>query len=342
MFDVAVGERAISHMGHIKMMGAVQPFLSGAISKTVNLPQTASVEDIADAYIEAWRCGVKALAIYRDGSKTAQALRTDAQQGVEHRRASPRPWPRRSRACTPRSSSTPRSQGGHHGQGRGRPGAQAHAGRAPVDHPQVLDRRPRGLHHGGRLRRRQRRRDLPHRRRQGGLDAPRHDELVRDGDLDRAAVRRAARDAGAEVQLHALRPGGDHPEPGDPVRQVDARLHHALAGLALPGRRHPGGARHPHARGPRPQDGRGRGDVDGLGHRRPVERRQRRREHAPAPAPRAQTPAAAAGTPGTPTVAGSQPATTRAAAEALTDTPPVVPARLPAWTSARRATSAAA
>ncbi len=79
VFDVAVGARAISHMGHIKMMGAVQPFISGAISKTVNLPQTATVEDIADAYIQAWRLGVKALAIYRDGSKTAQALRTDAQ-----------------------------------------------------------------------------------------------------------------------------------------------------------------------------------------------------------------------------------------------------------------------
>ncbi len=79
VFDVAVGARAISHMGHIKMMGAVQPFLSGAISKTVNLPQTATVEDIADAYLQAWRLGVKALAIYRDGSKTAQALRTDAQ-----------------------------------------------------------------------------------------------------------------------------------------------------------------------------------------------------------------------------------------------------------------------
>jgi ribonucleoside-diphosphate reductase alpha chain len=80
VFDVAVGERAISHMGHIKMMGAVQPFISGAISKTVNLPETATVEDIADAYTEAWRLGVKALAIYRDGSKTAQALRTDAQK----------------------------------------------------------------------------------------------------------------------------------------------------------------------------------------------------------------------------------------------------------------------
>ncbi|HEV7528665.1 MAG TPA: vitamin B12-dependent ribonucleotide reductase, partial [Solirubrobacteraceae bacterium] len=83
VFDVAVGERAISHMGHIKMMGAVQPFISGAISKTVNLPQEATVEDIADAYTQAWRLGVKALAIYRDGSKTAQALRTDAQKGVE-------------------------------------------------------------------------------------------------------------------------------------------------------------------------------------------------------------------------------------------------------------------
>jgi ribonucleoside-diphosphate reductase alpha chain len=78
VFDVAVGERAIAYMGHIKMMGAIQPFLSGAISKTVNMPQSASVDDIADAYIQAWRMGVKALAIYRDGSKTAQALRTDA------------------------------------------------------------------------------------------------------------------------------------------------------------------------------------------------------------------------------------------------------------------------
>jgi ribonucleoside-diphosphate reductase alpha chain len=78
VFDVAVGERAISHMGHIKMMGAVQPFISGAISKTVNLPEESTVEDIADAYTQAWKLGIKALAIYRDGSKTAQALRTDA------------------------------------------------------------------------------------------------------------------------------------------------------------------------------------------------------------------------------------------------------------------------
>ena len=80
VFDVAVGERAIGPMGHIKMMGAVQPFISGAISKTVNMPNDSTVGDIEDAYVEAWRLGVKALAIYRDGSKTAQALRTDAQE----------------------------------------------------------------------------------------------------------------------------------------------------------------------------------------------------------------------------------------------------------------------
>src|SRR5207244_6353684 len=82
VFDVAVGERAISHMGHLRMMGATQPFISGSISKTVNVPETATVEDIADAYFQAWRLGIKSLAIYRDGSKTAQALRTDAQKAV--------------------------------------------------------------------------------------------------------------------------------------------------------------------------------------------------------------------------------------------------------------------
>ncbi len=83
VFDVAVGERAIAPMGHIKMMGAVQPFISGAISKTVNMPASSTVEDIYDAYMDSWKLGVKALAIYRDGSKTAQALRTDAQLGQD-------------------------------------------------------------------------------------------------------------------------------------------------------------------------------------------------------------------------------------------------------------------
>jgi ribonucleoside-diphosphate reductase alpha chain len=80
VFDVAVGERAIAPMGHIKMMAAAQPFISGAISKTVNLPESATVGDVADAYLQGWNLGLKALAIYRDGSKTAQALRTDKKE----------------------------------------------------------------------------------------------------------------------------------------------------------------------------------------------------------------------------------------------------------------------
>ncbi len=81
VFDCAFramnGTRSIHYMGHIRMMGAVQPFISGAISKTVNLPTEAVVEDICQAYIESWRLGIKAVAIYRDGSKKVQPLSTD-------------------------------------------------------------------------------------------------------------------------------------------------------------------------------------------------------------------------------------------------------------------------
>ncbi|HEY8001931.1 MAG TPA: vitamin B12-dependent ribonucleotide reductase [Solirubrobacterales bacterium] len=115
VFDVAVGERAISHMGHIKMMAAAQPFLSGAISKTVNLPQTATVDDIADAYTEGWKHGLKALAIYRDGSKTAQALRTDAQDEDDADEAE-QPKPERRRMPRERESITHKfSIAGHEG-----------------------------------------------------------------------------------------------------------------------------------------------------------------------------------------------------------------------------------
>ncbi len=74
VFDCAIGERAISPMGHIRMMAAVQPFLSGAISKTVNMPASATVEDVEQIYLEGWRLGIKALAIYRDNCKVGQPL----------------------------------------------------------------------------------------------------------------------------------------------------------------------------------------------------------------------------------------------------------------------------
>jgi ribonucleoside-diphosphate reductase alpha chain len=81
-FRSATGTRSIHYMGHLRMMGAVQPFLSGAISKTVNLPNECTVEDIEDAYIQAWKMGLKAIAVYRDGCKRTQPLSTNLKQAT--------------------------------------------------------------------------------------------------------------------------------------------------------------------------------------------------------------------------------------------------------------------
>ncbi len=74
IFDCAMGDRAITPMGHVRMMSAVQPFLSGAISKTVNMPESATIEEVEEIYFEAWKMGIKALAIYRDNCKVGQPL----------------------------------------------------------------------------------------------------------------------------------------------------------------------------------------------------------------------------------------------------------------------------
>ncbi|HTA07819.1 MAG TPA: vitamin B12-dependent ribonucleotide reductase [Streptosporangiaceae bacterium] len=83
VFDCAMGERAISPMGHVRMMAAVQPALSGAISKTVNLPESATVEDIEKIYFEGWKLGLKALAIYRDNCKVGQPLSVSKKKAAE-------------------------------------------------------------------------------------------------------------------------------------------------------------------------------------------------------------------------------------------------------------------
>jgi ribonucleoside-diphosphate reductase alpha chain len=83
VFDCAMGERAISPMGHVRMMAAVQPALSGAISKTVNLPESATIEDIEQIYFEGWRLGLKALAIYRDNCKVGQPLSVAKKKAAE-------------------------------------------------------------------------------------------------------------------------------------------------------------------------------------------------------------------------------------------------------------------
>ena len=112
-FKAKNGTRTIQHMGHIRMMEAVQPFISGAISKTVNMPEAATPQDIADAYVAAWKAGIKAIAIYRDGSKRSQPLST----GKEDRGAvAPAAQPRRRRLPDERKSVTHKfSVAGHDG-----------------------------------------------------------------------------------------------------------------------------------------------------------------------------------------------------------------------------------
>ena len=103
-FRAAKGQRSIHYMGHIRMMGAAQPFISGAISKTVNVPREATVEEIVQAYIESWRLGAKAISIYRDGSKRTQPLNTSKDKTRSRRAAGRGARASRSAASCPTSA----------------------------------------------------------------------------------------------------------------------------------------------------------------------------------------------------------------------------------------------
>ena len=178
VFDCAVGDRAIHYRGHVKMMGAIQPFISGAISKTVNLPESATIDEVAQLYLEAWKLGVKAVAIYRDNCKVAQPLSGKADKGAQQPLAP---------AGARRGTAPPPP-----------------AGRPQRDRAQVPRRRVRGLHPRRRLRRRQPGRHL-RRHREGRDDAAGPDELADDRGLDGPAVRRAARGLRLEALASALR-----------------------------------------------------------------------------------------------------------------------------------------
>jgi ribonucleoside-diphosphate reductase alpha chain len=104
-FKPARGVRSIHYMGHVRMMGAVQPFLSGAISKTVNVPKEATVEEIEQAYVDSWRMGAKAVSIYRDGSKRTQPLNTSKDKEKSAAQA-PAEGPRRRRLPDERAAIT--------------------------------------------------------------------------------------------------------------------------------------------------------------------------------------------------------------------------------------------
>lgn len=110
VFDCAMGTRFIAPMGHVRMMAAVQPFLSGAISKTVNLPESSTVEDIADVYMQGWKLGLKALAVYRDNCKVGQPL-SDAKKDDAAKEA-PAPEPEVRIEYRPRRQRLPKSRMG--------------------------------------------------------------------------------------------------------------------------------------------------------------------------------------------------------------------------------------
>ena len=109
VFDCAVGDRAIHYLGHVKMMGAVQPFISGAISKTVNMPEESTVEDVMSLYVDAWKLGVKAIAIYRDNCKVAQPLSTGKEGAALRCRRSRSASGSVCRSTAPRSAASSRS-----------------------------------------------------------------------------------------------------------------------------------------------------------------------------------------------------------------------------------------
>ena len=234
VFDCAFtpqnGKRSISWQGHLRMMAAVQPFISGAISKTVNMPNEATVEDIERAYTDGWKLGLKAVAIYRDGSKKSQPLATSIDKTTGHRvQVVERPL--RKRLPAERTAITHKFEVG------------GHEGYITV-----------GLYEDGTPG------EIFLRMAKEGSTVSGLMELVRDGGVARASVRRAAPGTRRQVLAHALRSAGLHAQPGDPHRQVGDGLHLPLARVEIPA---PGGARSPRHHPPRTRRQRHRTSVGG-------------------------------------------------------------------------------
>ncbi len=208
VFDTAMGARSLKPMGHVRMMAACQPFLSGAISKTVNLPEDATVEEIEDVYLQSWKLGLKATAVYRDNCKVGQPLSDGGSTAKD--------------AAAGVAAAGRRDQG--HREGRLRPDPQAAAEVAHLAHHELHRRRRRGLHDLRRPRRRRARRGLPQAR-QAGLHPGRRDGRLLDRGLDRPPVRRPAGDLRLEVHQPALRARRPHRRPRRPDEPVDHGLH---------------------------------------------------------------------------------------------------------------------
>ena len=216
------------------MMAAIQPWISGAISKTVNMPETATVEEVEEIYfeaLEARRQGARHLPRQLQGRPAAVRQDQGRRQKAE---------------VTEKAEETIRDRG-REGR-RVPPGPQAPA-QGPSRHHHVLHRRRRrGLHDGQLLPGRRSRRGLPEDV-QAGLDPRGHDGRLLHRGLRRPAVRRAAGDLRLEVHQHALRAGRHDRRPGRADGAVDRRLHLPPPGAGLPALRDPLRARHPLRRG---------------------------------------------------------------------------------------------
>ena len=197
VFDTAMGARALKPMGHVRMMAAAQPFLSGAISKTVNLPETATVEEIEDIYLQSWKLGLKATAVYRDNCKVGQPLsdgkserkKDQPDANVAGRAGETKVVTKEVIVYAPTRKRLPKS--------------------AHLAHHLVHRRRRRGVHDLRRPRRRRARRGVPQAR-QAGLHPGRRDGRLLDRGVHRPAVRRAAGDVRLEVHQPVLRAHRPH------------------------------------------------------------------------------------------------------------------------------------
>ena len=286
VFACSMGDNTIHYSGHIRMMGAVQPFISGAISKTVNMPEDVTVEDVEQLHIDAWRLGIKAVAIYRDNCKVAQPLSTtkkeadvvggdtapagsdaearDREVDGPHRRA--------------RGGAAQRAEAGDV-LGRGRRGARAPAPPAQLEDVLVPGGRLRGLRHGRGVRGRPSGRGV-HQGLQAGVDPGRdHGRLLHLAQPGPAA-RRAAGHLRAQVRQHEVRAGGHHRRPRAAHRHEPRRLHLPPAGPGLPLAGRAQRARHPLDAGADAADASGRGgDVDAVGRARRGRAQQRHGQH---------------------------------------------------------------
>ena len=219
------GGRSISWKGHLRMMAAAQPFLSGAISKTINMPEESTIEDIMQAYLESWKLGLKSVAIYRDNSKGSQPMSAATKKddgksatapavsgraGSRCRYRLPLLRPRAARVVRPRRHSPQAAQ------------------RTQLHYPQILHRRPRRLPHRRQIRRRRPRRNL-HQDGQGRFHVVRHHGRLRPVRLHRSAIRRSAPRPGRQIRQFAFRAFRLHRQSEDPLRQIGGGLPRTLA-----------------------------------------------------------------------------------------------------------------